>query len=323
MGSLPHVVEDLQGVVQLYSDGSIFRANDINFNIPIHNDSSIVWKDCEFDTQNNLYLRLYKPISTSTPPTKLPVVYFLHGGGFCVGSRTWPNNHNACQRLSSVLKAVVVAPDYRLAPENRLPAAIDDALTSLKWLQNQAISDGHTWLHGDEVDFDQVYVIGDSSGGNMAHHLAVQLGPSSPELAPVRICGYVLMAPFFGGTVRTKSEAAGKPEPLLNVEILDRFWRLSLPLGKNVDHPLANPLGPLSKNLESVMVDPMLVIAGGIELLRDRVENYARRLKEAGNKVQYVEFEGKHHGFFISDPYSELGNRVLQEIKTWMSKISG
>lgn len=226
MGSLPHVVEDIHGVLQVYSDGSIFRANDIKFNnIPIHDDRSVVWKDCEFDVQNNLFLRLYKPISDSTenPSRKLPIVYFIHGGGFCVGSITWPNNHNACLRLASGLQVVVVAPDYRLAPEHRLPAAMDDALTSLKWLQAQAVSGiPDKWLR-DQADFDRVYIIGDSSGGNMAHHLAIQLGPGSPELAPVRVRGYVLMAPFFGGTVRTKSETEGLPEPLLNLEGLDRY----------------------------------------------------------------------------------------------------
>ena len=85
----------------------------------------------------------------------------------------------------------MVAPDDRLAPEHRLPAAVDDALTSLKWLQARATADGppaqDTWLHDQAVDFDRVYIMGDSSGGNMAHHLAVQLGPGSPELAPVRV----------------------------------------------------------------------------------------------------------------------------------------
>lgn len=192
MGSLPHVVEDIHGVLQVYSDGTVFRP-DINLNIPIHDDCSVVWKDCQFDNQNNLYLRLYKPTSTSTDTTssKRPIMYFFHGGGFCVGSCTWPNNHNACLLLSSGMQALVVAPDYMLAPEHRLPAAINDALTSLKWLQAQAMSDSPAKWFRDQVDFDQVYIIGDSSGGNMTHHLAVQLGLGSQELAPVR--GYVVM----------------------------------------------------------------------------------------------------------------------------------
>lgn len=101
-----------------------------------------------------------------------------------------------------------------------------------------------------------------------------------------------------------------------------RFWRLSLPVGKNQDHPFANPFGPLSRNLEPVILDPILVIAGGKELLRDRVETYARKLKELGKKVFFVEFEEQQHGFFVNDPYSNLGNRVLKKIKDFIFKIS-
>lgn len=86
---------------------------------------------------------------------------------------------------------------------------------------------GEEWLRGDEVEFEQVYVVGDSSGGNIAHHLAVSLGNGSPDLGPVRVRGYVLVAPFFGGVVRTKSEE-GPPEGLLNQEILDRYARTCL-----------------------------------------------------------------------------------------------
>lgn len=96
-----------------------------------------------------------------------------------------------------------------------------------------------------------------------------------------------------------------------------------MPVGKNQDHPLANPFGPLSRNLEAVILDPILVIAGGKELLRERVENYARILKELGKKVFFVEFEEQQHGFFLNDPYSNLGNRVLKEIKDFMFKVSG
>ena len=91
-----------------------------------------------------------------------------------------------------------------------------------------------------------------------------------------------------------------------------------MPEGETRDHPLANPFGPNSPSLEIVALDPILVIVGGNELLRDRVENYAKRLKEMGKKVEYVEFEGQQHGFFTNDPYSEISYQVVQVIKRFM-----
>ncbi|XP_074370750.1 strigolactones hydrolase CXE15 [Apium graveolens] len=319
MGSLPRVVEDCHGFIQVYSDGFIFRLDDslINLNIAVQDDGSVIWQDSVFDKTHGLSLRLYKPVS-ATATSKLPIVYYLHGGGFCLGSRTWNNCHNGCLRLSAALQAVVVAPDYRLAPEYRLPAAIDDSVTGLEWLRDQAQCKSLDKSFLDCADFNRVFVLGDSSGGNMAHHLAVQFGPGSIELSPVRVRGYVLLAPFFGGTERTKSEAEGEPEPVLTLETLDRFWRLSLPAGKKADHPFANPFGPASPNLETVKLDPILVMAGGKELMKDRIKDYAMRLKGLGKNVDYVEFAGKQHGFFTNDPYSDVSNQFLQLITKFM-----
>lgn len=204
----------------MYSDGSIWRSTEPSFKVPVHDDGSVLWKDVLFDPVNNLHLRLYKPASSST---KLPIFYYIHGGGFCIGSRTWPNCQNYCFKLCSELQAVIVAPDYRLAPENRLPAAIDDGFLAVKWLQRQAVSEeADTWLT-EVADFGKVFISGDSAGGNIAHHLAVRLEAGSPELAPIQVRGYVLLAPFFGGTARAKSEAEGPKDALLNLELIDRF----------------------------------------------------------------------------------------------------
>ncbi|XVF07470.1 hypothetical protein REPUB_Repub06bG0141800 [Reevesia pubescens] len=325
MGSFPHIVEDCMGVLQVLSDGTIFRSKNIQFNMPVIEEKSVHFKDAMFDKNHNLHLRIYKPISASESfpgnDYKLPIIIFIHGGGFCLGSRMWPTCHNSCLRLASWLNAVVVAPDYRLAPEHRLPAAMDDVASAMKWLQGQGLSENSStdaWLNSREVDFDQVFVMGDSSGGNIAHHLAVRFGAGSTELAPVRVRGYVLSAPFFGGVVRTTSEA-GPSEALLNLEILDRFWRLSMPIGETRDHPLANPFGPLSPSLEPLNLDPILVIVGGCELLKDRAEDYARRLKDMGKEIEYVEFEGKEHGYFNYDPYSDAANETLRLIRRFMS----
>ncbi|KAG5033399.1 hypothetical protein JHK85_017381 [Glycine max] len=317
------VVEDCRGVLHVYNDGSIVRSSRPSFNVPINDDGTVLWKDVVFDTALDLQLRLYKPADDSAG-SKLPIFIYIHGGGFCIGSRTWPNCQNYCFQLTSRLRAVVVAPDYRLAPENRLPDAIEDGFEALKWLQTQAVSDEpDPWL-SHVADFSHVYISGDSAGGNIAHHLAARLGFGSPELDPVRVRGYVLLAPFFGGTIRTKSEAEGPKDAFLNLELIDRFWRLSIPIGETTDNPLVNPFGPYSQSLEAIDFDPILVVAGGSDLLKDRAEDYAKRLKEWGNKdIEYVEFEGQQHGFFTIDPNSEPSNKLMLIIKQFIEKHLG
>ncbi|MFQ6635226.1 hypothetical protein Gotur_011443 [Gossypium turneri] len=318
MGSLPHVVEDCFGLLKLYSDGSISRNPEVPCPTPLLDDDSVLYKDLLFDANRNLHLRLYKP-SSSTSLEKLPILFYFHGGGFCFGSRTFPHFHNLCVRLTTAFNMLVVAPDHRLAPEHRLPAASDDACLALKWLQGQAamhgknVEDVDTWLT--EVDFDRVFVLGDSSGGNLAHHLAVKLKAGSMELAPVRVRGYVLVAPFFGGSVRTKSELEQPYEAFWNLEMYDRFWRLSIPVGSTLDDPLVNPFGPCSQNLAEVPLDPILVVVGGGEILRDRLEDYATRLKQLGKKVEFVEVEGQQHGFFTDHPFSDVAEKVIQRIR--------
>lgn len=104
---------------------------------------------------------------------------------------------------------------------------MDDGLSALKWLQGQAKlresgEEEEVWLRDEEVEFDNVIVFGDSSGGNMAHHLAIRLGPGSVELRPVRVRGYVLLSPFFGGEERTKRELERPREEFWTQDIFDK-----------------------------------------------------------------------------------------------------
>ncbi|CAI0402424.1 unnamed protein product [Linum tenue] len=236
MGSLPQVVEDCMGVLQLLSDGTVFRQQIIDFPTQPVNDQSVLYKDCLFHKPHNLRLRLYKPVKTNR---RMPVLFYFRGGGFCVGSRDWPGCHNCCQRLSSALGALVVAPDYRLAPEDRLPAAMDDGVAAMEWLQSQAGEWGDEWF--DDVDFRRVFVLGDSSGGNIAHHVATRLGAGSPGLGPVRVRGYVLLAPFFGGVARTESEE-GPREEMMSLEDLDRVLEAIFARGRRQRPSIGEPI---------------------------------------------------------------------------------
>lgn len=80
--------------------------------------------------------------------------------------------------------------------------------------------------------------------------------------------------------------------------------------------------GPASQDLGGVVLDPVLVLVGGSEILTDRVKEYAEKLRQMGNHVVYEEFEGKQHGFFTDNSYSEEVEDVIQAIRCFISKNS-
>lgn len=321
-----NVVEDLFGFLRVLSDGSIVRSPDPEFcptTFPCDH-PNVEWRDAVYDKVNNLRVRMYKPSAGAKPVgRKLPVLVHFHGGGFCLGSCTWGNVHSFCLRLATEAGAVVLSAGYRLAPEHRLPAALDDAEGFLKWLSDQSVNaaPADCWL-AEAADFSRVFVTGDSAGGTLAHHLAVRAGSASatPKLGegdadPVTIKGYVLLMPFFGSVDRSKSEAVEFPlaeMPFLNLALLDKFWRLSLPVGATRDHPIANPFGPDSPALGSVEFPPILVVTGGTDILRDRNVDYAERLAAMGKPVKVIEFGDQPHGFFTLEPWSETTGELIQ-----------
>ncbi|OEL27525.1 putative carboxylesterase 15 [Dichanthelium oligosanthes] len=309
------VAEDLFGFLRVLSDGTILRSPaDPVFcptTFPVSH-PSVEWKEAVYDKAKNLRVRMYKPAATSAG--RLPVLVHFHGGGFCLGSCTWGNVHSFCLRLAADAGAVVLSAGYRLAPEHRLPAAFDDGACFMRWLREQSSVNA-----AEAADFGRVFVTGDSAGGTIAHHLAVRGGSSAAaepgETAdPFTVRGYVLLMPFFGGVRRTPSEAECPAEAFPNLELVDRFWRLSLPAGATRDHPASNPFGPDSPDLSAVNLRPVLVVAGGLDLIRDRTVDYAERLAAMGKPVELAEFAGKPHGFYLHEPGSEAAGELIQAV---------
>ncbi|KAH7675270.1 Carboxylesterase protein [Dioscorea alata] len=313
----PQVIDDCRGVLRVFNDGSIWRSPNPSYTTAVYDDGSIEWKDLPFGSPDlGLHLRLYRPSNPSSP-SPLPIFFYFHGGGFCIGSRTWPNCQNYCFRLARDLSAIIIAPDYRLSPEHPLPAAIHDGFASLDWLRSQASeANPDPWLSPSSADFSRIFISGDSAGGTITHHLSLHFSFSDPS--PILIRGFILLMPFFGGEIHTSSEVNCPPDASLNLELNDRYWRLSLPRGATRDDPISNPFGPGGPDLESVRFESMMVVIGGKDLLRDRAVEYARRLKELGKPVQLVEFVDQQHGFFTLDPWSQPSDQLMASIKRFM-----
>ncbi|CAM0913353.1 unnamed protein product [Alopecurus aequalis] len=317
-GAPPHVVEDCLGILQLLSDGTVQRAV-----APLvlpgtssqQTTSSVRWKDVPYDETRGLSLRMYVPPTDAGE--KLPVMVYFHGGGFCLGSFAMPDVHAACLRLAPELPAVVLSVDYRLAPEHRLPAALDDVEAIFSWLRGQAAAPDVV-LAG-SADFGRVFVSGDSAGANIAHHVAVRVGSGVLDAGPVvRIAGCVLLYPYFGGEQRTASEAACPADVFLTLDLYDQMWRLALPPGASRDHPAANPFGPESPALDGVELPPVLVAVGDRDMLLDRIAEYVARLKAAGKLVELVEFPGQGHGFSVFEPRGEAAGELVRVVRRFV-----
>jgi acetyl esterase/lipase len=303
----PHVMEDCRGVLQVLSDGTV-RRSDAEPAFPVHvqdgDDGGVEWKDVVYDPDHGLGARLYRPRATSAASARVPVVAYFHGGGFCIGSCRWHVFHSWCLRLAAGLPAVVASFDYRL------PAAQEDGAGALAWLRGRAGDD--PWLAA-AADLSRVFVAGDSAGGNVAHHAAVKSGELGLSLR-----GGVLLMPAMAGEARTRSELECPPDAFLTAELADRYLRLALPEGATRDHPAVNLVGPEAPPLPAVAMPPLLVVAAGRDVLRDRNAQYAAQMREWGKDVEFAEVAGEQHVFFLLNARSESADDLVRLVRRFV-----
>jgi len=274
-----------------------------------------------------LWVRLYLPSSHLQQQTekgrRLPVIVYFHGGGFCVASPALPDFHNFILTLTASVGAIVVSVAYRLAPEHRLPTAYDDCITALQWVSSHAVEGGDCdhdpWLDS-HADLSQVYLLGDSAGGNIAHHAVARCG-GVEAWSPMRAKGAILVQPYFGAEQHTRSESECPPDAVLSLEMSEACWRVSLPVGSNRDHPFSNPWSPEAPKLEEVPLPPLLVAIGGRDMLRDRDRDYCESLKRCGKSVEAVVFEEEEHGFYSLKPHSHSTQLLVKQISRFVSSF--
>ncbi|WOK91922.1 putative carboxylesterase 17 [Canna indica] len=302
-----NVVEEIPGLLKVYKDGHIER-------IPTMPEVPCTWTtgvgdvtsfDVPLNNRIGLWVRFYVP----NREAKLPLLVYFHGGGFCVGSATWRCYHEFLARLASAAGCLIMSVNYRLAPENRLPAAYDDGLEATKWLRHQANCDTElgfsSWQRS--CDFSQVLLGGDSAGGSIAFHVAAELG------LPDWLRGLVLIQPFFGGEKRTSSEKKNEHNAkcVLSLAASDCYWRLALPSGADRDHPWCNPLSKSSSPwLESLKLPPMFVCISEMDVLKDREVEFCEATRRAGKRVEYAIHDGVGHAFQV------LGKSHASKIRT-------
>nr|CAP64326.1 TPA: putative GID1-like gibberellin receptor [Saccharum officinarum] len=239
-------------------------------------------------------------------PDPFPVILFFHGGSFAHSSSGTAIYDNLCRRFVKLSKGVVVSVNYRRAPEHRYPCAYEDGWTALKWAMSQP------FLRSGADARPRVFLSGDSSGGNIAHHVAVRAAD-----AGISICGNILLNAMFGGTERTESERRLDGKYFVTLQDRDWYWKAYLPEDTDRDHPACNPFGPNGRRLRGLPFTKSLIIVSGLDLTCDRQLAYAEGLQEDGHHVKLVYREKATIGFYLlsnTDHYHE----VMEEIADFL-----
>lgn len=223
-----------------------------------------------------LRLRLYSPSGDA----KLPGIIYFHGGGFVAGSL---ETHDSIARALARHGAVRVASvDYRLAPEHRFPAALDDALAAVRYIA----------AHADEFGIEpaRLGVCGDSAGATLAAATCQALARAGGP----RLRLQLLLCPILDYSRITESKRELSSGYLVDQATLDHDLMYYLPAGAEPADPLVSPL-----LAESVAGLPKTSIhTAEFDPLRDEGRNYFERLSQAGNEVSYTCHPGMIHLFY-------------------------
>jgi len=245
------------------------------------------------------------PTRVYTPPGQgpFPLLIYFHGGGFVLGSIE--THDTTCRFLCAGAAAVVMSVGYRLAPEHRFPAGLQDGMAALQWATEHAGELG--------VDPARIAVGGDSGGGNLATVTAMcarDAGgpPLRAQLLIYPVTDYV------------------NPERSSYVECAEGFgltranmeWFFAHYLGDDLqtDNPLVAPLR--AKDLSGL--PPAFIVTAEYDVLRDEGELFAEKLSAAGTPTQLVRCEGVNHGFWILASILDEATESVQQACAWLNE---
>ncbi len=237
-------------------------------------------------------VRLYRPLGTADAD-RLPALVYFHGGGWTIGDL---DTHDVvCRQLADFTPCAVVSVDYRLGPEHKFPAAVDDAVAAARWVAREADRLG--------IDARRIAVGGDSAGGTLAAVVALL---ARDDGGP-RFAMQALVYPATDMAADTASHLRYGEGHLLTREAI--LWFRANYLRDAADEAdwRASPL----RAPDLSRLPPAYVITAGFDPLVDEGRAYADRLQAAGVAVTYECFEGMIHGFVTMGGVIAAANHAL------------
>lgn len=247
-----------------------------------------------------LRLRIYRPPGSGP----FPLLVFFHGSGFVLCSLD--THDGICRNLCAGAGCVVVSVDYRLAPEHKFPAGLDDCVFATSWAAEHAGELG--------ADPARLAVGGDSAGGNLAAAAALRLRDEGG--AP--LCGQLLIYPVTDyhtpGTASYRDNAEGYG---LTRDTMVWFWDHYLSGATDAANPYASPL----RAETCASLPPALVVTAEFDPLRDEGEAYAKKLRAADVPAVTSRWDGMNHGFFFWVGVVDRAGAAMEESCTWLRGI--
>jgi len=239
-------------------------------------------------------VRIYTPAGDGP----FPVLVYFHGGGWVIGDLD--TQDGACRALANRAGSVVVSVDYRLAPEHKFPAALEDTYAATEWVAGNAAN-----INADPA---RIAIGGDSAGGN----LAAATAQKARDLGGPRLAFQLLVYPVTDGACDSASYRDNANGYLLTNDMMQWFWNQYVRSTADRLNPMASPLR--TRNLGGL--PPALVQTAEFDPLRDEGEAYAVRLKEAGVAVALTRYDGMIHGFFGMGSMIDKAKTAISEAAT-------
>ena len=250
---------------------------------------------------SDIPIRLYYPLGAGP----FAAVVYFHGGGWVLGDLD--THDSLCHALAHGSGCVIASVDYRLAPEHRFPAALDDSYAATAWIAE----------NGAKLDIDpsRLAVGGDSAGGNLTAAVALL----AQERGGPTLRFQLLVYPVTDHDFDTASYSDNATGYLLSRDAMRAFWDHYVPDERQRNDPRASPLRAADLSGQP----PAFVLTAGYDPLRDEGVAYARRLEEAGVPVTHVEYLDVVHGFLRwpskVDPTREAQDRVSEAVREALS----
>lgn len=236
-------------------------------------------------------LRIYTPVAAGS--AALPALIFFHGGGFVIGDLDC--YEGLCRSLTNESNCRVISADYRLAPEHRFPAAVEDCFAVAKWIEEQAPDLG--------VDPNRLAIAGDSAGANLA---AVTCLLAKQNKGTPRFAFQLLIYPVMGFGPENSTRPFGTGY-LLENRTIEWFRDHYLPKDFDRNDPRLSPLA--ADDLSGL--PPAYIVTAGFDPLRDEAIAYAEKLKQAGVKVSHMDYPTMIHGFFSMQALIPLSSEAI------------